>query len=129
MTKAGAKPVTNLSFLFESIWETSNVIGKLALVRQELNISTINSDSSSSFLLEVLISSERGEAPVLADDDLLTAGELVLGAAESFEGGSTVGITGSETENDLANVDTGDRSVGFTPSSTHTSLKSIGTGA
>ena len=38
------------------------------------------------------------------------------------------GITSSETENDLANVDTGNGSVGLTPGTTHTSLQSIGTG-
>ena len=38
-------------------------------------------------------------------------------------------ITSSDTQDDLTNVDTGNRSVGLTPSTTHSSLQSIGTGA
>ena len=41
---------------------------------------------------DVLLATERGEAPVLADDDLLAAGELVLAAAEGFDGGGAVCI-------------------------------------
>jgi hypothetical protein len=39
------------------------------------------------------------------------------------------GITSSNTQNDLTDVDTGNSSVGLTPSTTHSSLQSIGTGA
>ena len=33
-------------------------------------------------------------------------------------------VTGSDTEDDLADVDTGNSSVGLTPGTTHTSLES-----
>jgi len=39
------------------------------------------------------------------------------------------GITSSDTQDDLTNVDSGDGSVGLSPSTTHSSLKPIGTGA
>jgi len=40
-----------------------------------------------------------------------------------------VGISGSDRQENLANVDTGDGAVGLAPSTSHTGLKSIGTGA
>jgi hypothetical protein len=39
------------------------------------------------------------------------------------------GITSSDTQDDLTNVDTGDSSVWLSPSTTHSSLQSIGTSA
>jgi hypothetical protein len=79
-----------LCALGESSWETSNVVGELAVVAQELNICTINQNLASLLLLHVLLAAERGEAPVLGDNDLLASWELVLGAAESLESDSTV---------------------------------------
>ena len=40
--------------------------------------------------LEVVLTTEGSEAPVLGDNDLLATGELVLRAAEGLEGESTV---------------------------------------
>lgn len=60
------------------------------MVGKELNVGTVDLDTASSLALEVLVAAERGEAPVLGDDNLLTAGELVLGATESLESKSTV---------------------------------------
>lgn len=42
--------------------------------------------------------------------------------------GERTSITSTETQDDLANVDTGNRSVRLSPGTTHTSLQSIGTG-
>ncbi len=80
---------SNLSLL-ESSWEPSNVIGKLAMVGQELDVSTINQDLSAFLLLDVLFTTERSEAPVLGNNDLLATRELVLRTTESLESGSTV---------------------------------------
>lgn len=74
----------------EGSWEASDVVGQLAVVAQELDIGTINQDLALSLLLHVLLAAERGEAPVLRDDDLLAARELVLRAAESLKSGGTV---------------------------------------
>lgn len=60
------------------------------MVAEELNVGTVHQDSTGSLLLQVLLAAEGGEAPVLGDDDLLPAGELVLGAAEGLEGGGLV---------------------------------------
>ena len=74
----------------EGSWEAANVVGKLTLVAQELNVGTINQDLSSSLLLRILLTAERGETPVLGNNDLLATWELVLGTTESLESGSTV---------------------------------------
>lgn len=116
----------NLSL--ESIWETSDVILQATVVGQELNVGTVSLDLTSSPGVGVLLSPQRCETPVLGDNDLLSAGELVLGSSESFDGGSTVRVTGSDGQDDLANVDTSDGTVGLSPGTTHTSLQSIGTG-
>ena len=63
---------------------------KVALVGKELNISAIDLDAASSLSIEVLLAAERSETPVLGDNDLLAAGELVLGAAESLESDGAV---------------------------------------
>jgi hypothetical protein len=125
------------------------------VVGEELNVSTVDLDATSSDLLQVLLAAEGSETPVLGDDDLLATGELVLGAAESLESDGTVWevrmlvfdtcmrmplqplrrefprrtrVTSADTQDDLANVDTGDSAVGLAPGTTHTSLQSIGTG-
>jgi len=64
--------------LRESFRETLDVLCQIALVAQELNICSINLDSATGLLLHVFLSAERGEAPVLGDNDLLATRELVL---------------------------------------------------
>jgi hypothetical protein len=62
----------------ESSWESSDVVRQLAVVGQELNISTIDQKLALSLLLHVLFAAERSEAPVLGNNNLLAARELVL---------------------------------------------------
>ena len=68
------------------IWEYPDVTLNRAFVPQELHIGTIYPDLAFGALLEIFVPAERCEAPILGDNDLLTAGELVLGATESFDG-------------------------------------------
>ena len=60
------------------------------MVGQELDVSTIDLDTTGSLLLKILLTAKRGETPVLGDDDLLATRELVLGTAESLESKTTV---------------------------------------
>lgn len=76
--------------LGEGLGEALHVLLQVAVVGQELHVGTVHLDAASSLLLQVLLATERGEAPVLGDDDLLATGELVLGSAEGLEGGGTV---------------------------------------
>ena len=66
---------------------------------------------------------------LMSTHDLLAAWELVLSAAESLNGGWLVRITGSDGQDDLANVHTGDETVWLAESTTHSGLQSIGTSA
>ncbi len=74
------------------IREYPNVTLNGSLVPQELHVSPIDPDLAFGALLEVLVAAERCEAPVLGDDDLLAAGEFVLGATEGFDGCGAVCI-------------------------------------
>lgn len=99
------------------------------MVAEELNVSTVDLDTAGSLALEIVLAAERSETPVLGDDDLLSAGELVLGSSESLKSQSTVRVTSADAHDDLTNVDTGNSAVGLAPGTTHTSLQSIGTSA
>jgi hypothetical protein len=89
-------------------------------------------EATLSTLGNVLLTAEGCEAPVLGNDDLLAARELVLRSAEGFDGGGSVwfsckisdcgrrydlrmriltGITGANTQEDLANVDASYKTV------------------
>jgi hypothetical protein len=113
----------------ESIREALHVLLQRTVVAEELDIGTILLDTAGRLLLQVLLTTKGCEAPVLGNDDLLPAGELVLGAAESLEGDGAVRVTSADRDDDLANVDTGDSAVGLAPGTTHTSLQPIGASA
>lgn len=137
----------HLSLVGEGSGEALDVLLKGTVGRQELDVSTVGEQLALSLALEVFLAAERGEAPVLGDNDLLAARELVLRATESLEGKTTVysslatfslseqarikhtGVTSADRHDDLTNVDTGNETVGLAESTTHTSLQSIGTGA
>lgn len=74
----------------ESLGETANVLLNGTVVAEELNVGTVDLDTAGSLALEVVLAAKRGEAPVLGDDDLLSAGELVLGSSQSLKSQSTV---------------------------------------
>jgi hypothetical protein len=66
----------NLSLLFERSGEALNVLLKVALVTEELDVGAIDLDLALLALDDVLVTTEVGEAPVLGNNDLLAAGEL-----------------------------------------------------
>lgn len=99
------------------------------MATQELDVGTVLLELALLAQLDVLLAADGSEAPVLGDNDLLATGELVHGTAQSLDGGGTVGVTGADGQNDLANVHTGDGTVGLTEGTTHTGLETIGTGA
>lgn len=66
------------SLSLERIWENANISLNRALVPQKLYVSTINPNLAFSTLLEIFVTAERGKAPILGDNNLLAAGELVL---------------------------------------------------
>jgi hypothetical protein len=66
-----------------------HVFLEVAVVGKELYVGTIHLDAASSLLLQVFVATKGSETPVLGDDDLLSAGELVLRSAESFQSDGT----------------------------------------
>lgn len=84
------QPNNRLSLRLESLGEAAHVVLERAVVAEELNVSTVDLDAAGSLALEVVLAAERGEAPVLGDDDLLATRELVLRSSESLQGEGTV---------------------------------------
>jgi hypothetical protein len=119
----------SLGNILISLRETLNVLLNGTMVTQELNIGTINLDTTFLAKTDVFLTTQGSETPVLGDDDLLATGELVHGAAEGLDGEVTVGVTGADREQDLADVHTGDGAVGLTEGTAHTGLETIGSSA
>lgn len=59
----------------------------------------------------------------------MVVAHLVLGSSERLKSVGAERILRSQGQDDLANVDAGNRSVGLAESTTHTCLQSIGTSA
>lgn len=55
-----------------------------------MDIGSIHLDTTSSLAIEVFVTAERSETPVLGDDNLLATGELVLRTSEGLKGEVTV---------------------------------------
>jgi hypothetical protein len=77
---------SRLRLRLESLRKAPHIPLNWSTVSQELHIRPIDQQLARSALLLVLIPTQRGETPVLADDDLLAAREFVLGTAEGFDG-------------------------------------------
>lgn len=84
------KPTGHLSLGLEGSGETLHVLLEVAVLGEELDVGTVDLDLTSLALGNVLVAAERGETPVLGDDDLLATRELVLRAAESLNSSGTV---------------------------------------
>jgi hypothetical protein len=66
----------HLSLLLESLGEAAHVVLESTLVAEELDVGTVDPDLALLALLNVLLTLEGSETPVLGDDDLLATGEL-----------------------------------------------------
>lgn len=64
------------------------------------------------------------EAPLLADNDLLSARELVASTTERLLNDRCVSVLAADREDNLSDVHTRGRTVGLAPGATHTSLES-----
>jgi len=67
-----------------------------------LNVGTIVDDLLVPLERLVVPSVERGKTPLLGDDDLLPAGELISCTSESLDDDRPVLVTASNRHNDLA---------------------------
>jgi hypothetical protein len=90
-----------------------------------LYISTILQYTLVLLELEVLLTVDICESPLLGDDNLLTSGELVTGTAESLLDDLGVVVLATYREDDLANVDACNRAIRLAPGTTHAGLEPI----
>lgn len=110
------------------IGELGKRLGQRTLLGEELDESSVLLDLSVLSSGHVLLSVEVGETPLLGDDDLLLAGELVSASSQTLDNGGLVVVLGSDGDQNLANVNTGGKTGGLTPGTSHTLGESIGTG-
>merc|ERR1719510_2851395 len=76
----------------------------------------------------VLLPGPLAEAPVLADEDLLTARELELGAPQSLDSLVLELVIGPHRDENLANLDSGSGAVSLSKGASHSSLEPISSG-
>ena len=89
---------------------------------------TLVDESARSLVLQVILLGELSEAPVLADVDLLSAGELELGSSQSLNGDGGLVLSGSDRHQHLTDVNASSNHHGLTEGTSHTGLESIRTG-
>merc|ERR1719186_1618370 len=77
----------------------------------------------------VFITFPLGEAPLLGDVNLLSAGELKLGSSQSFNNVSLMLVMATHTQQNLSNLYSGNCAVGLAEGTSHSSLKPISSGA
>lgn len=88
--KSDPRRITYLSLRLESIGKAVDVLLERTVVAEELDIRTVLLDSPSGLAFEVFFAAKGSEAPVLRNNDLLAARELVLRSAEGLKGKGTV---------------------------------------
>lgn len=107
---------------------TTEIVGEGTTLGKVLDVATIGLETAGLTGLEELLAGKLGETPLLGDNDALLAGELVLGTTKSLHDDGAVVIAGTDGEDDLTNVDTGNGTLGLTEGAAHTGLKTISTG-
>lgn len=120
--------ITNIRNLSHVLGELLERLNQRSLFGQELDVSTVLLNLTILAASDVVFSVKVGETPLLGDDNLLLTGELVTRSTESLNDNLSVGLLGSDRDQDLANVNTGSKSLGLTPGTSHTLLQSIGSG-
>merc|ERR1719493_150891 len=102
-------------------------VRKFTLVTFVLATVSVWEDFAGSHEFTKLFGGEFGETPVLGSVDLLSAWELHFGSSKSFVGVVVVSFFGSNREDWISDVDSGNETVGFTVGTSHTGLEPIGT--
>ena len=122
-------PLSRLRLGLESRRIQPDIPLNRSLIPQELHIRPINLDFTLLPHGNIVVPPQGREPPILAHNDLLPSGELVLRAAKGLDGGGAVVVARADAEEDLADVDAGDGAVGLAPGAAHAGLQPIGAGA
>merc|ERR1719510_2096285 len=102
--------------------------GEGAVLGDVLHVHSVVLQSARLLHHGVLLPGPLAEAPVLADEDLLTARELELGAPESLDNLVLELVVGPHRDENLANLDSGSSAVSLSKGASHSSLEPIGSG-
>jgi hypothetical protein len=100
-----------------------NEAGERAVVVDNLAVGAVRNDLALGAQLLVLLFVELRESPVLRNNDLLSAGELVAASIECFDGVSLAGVLGSDRNENLTDINACNRAARFPKRSSHTSLE------
>merc|ERR550534_580059 len=99
-----------------------------SVLRDVLHVHAVVLQPALRLHLGVLLTGPLAEAPVLADEDLLTAREIELGAPESLDNLVLELVVGPHGDENLANLDSGSGAVSLAEGASHSSLEPIGSG-
>lgn len=102
--------------------------GDWTVLSDVLNRSTVWADPALLSADSVDITVELGEAPLGGLHDLLTSRELELGTTKSLNDVRSVGVLGTDRENNLTDLDTGSHLHWLTVGTSHTGGETIGSG-
>jgi hypothetical protein len=97
--------------------------------REPLNVDALVDEATSGLVLQVVLLGELSETPVLANVDLLSAGQLELGSSKGLSGGASLILSGSDRHQHLTDINSSGNHGWLTEGSSHTGLESIGTSA
>ena len=105
-----------------------DVLVELSAVCELLDgASTVGHDETSVLAGLVLLRGEASEADLAGDIDSLTTSKLHLCTTESLDEVGAVRGLGTNREDDVTDIDTGNHACGLTEGTTHTGLQTIGT--
>ncbi|GIX63528.1 molecular chaperone, putative [Babesia caballi] len=96
--------------------------------RDPLDVDTLVLKPALRLVLEVVLPGELGETPVVGDEDLLPAGELVLGPAQRLDRLGHERLPRPDGHEDLSDVHTGDDAGGLSEGAPHSGLEPVRTG-
>ena len=113
---------SNLSLLV-----LSDQSGQGTVRREPSHVDALIDETTSSLVLQVILLRESSEAPVLANVNLLSAGELELGSSKSLSSNGNLVLSGSDRHQNLTDIDSSGNHGRLTEGTSHTSLKSIST--
>jgi hypothetical protein len=91
----------------------------------QYDVGTTIKETALFLILNIISASEISETPLVANDNVLTTRELVLGTTESLHDLLNVRILSTNREHNLTNVHAGNKTSGLAESLTHTGLETI----
>jgi hypothetical protein len=112
-----------------SIFSVDAESGEGTVVGDDLDVGAVLLQFTFALKGSVLSLGKLGEAPLVGDGDLLSAGEFEFTSSEGFNSVLGVLVGDSDGVEDLMDLDSASFTLGLTEGTSHTGLKSISSGA